>query len=116
MANIYYGSLEKASILINGLEKPLKLGLRKLFSKIPEPTKEEIDNPLGCYLIDLRDWFLEHETNKGYKDLWRCFWNVAIIKTLDAYYHHRIQMVIKRIKGTDLDYRGKETGHPFWEE
>ena len=116
MANICYGSLKKASILINGMERPLKLILSKLFNKIPEPTKEEIDNPVGQYLIELRDWFLEQETNEGYKDLWRCFWNVAIIKTQDAYYRHRIQMVIKRVKETDLDFRGKETGHPFWRD
>ena len=89
----------------------------RIARRYPEPTKENTSLPRTHILIDVRDWFFEHEDNPGRDALFRAMWRMFIIEyEHDGYYTPRIDGITEEMQKRGWGIRSIKTSMSHWKE
>ena len=98
------GSLR--NYIIKKVKKPLMEKIISLVSKYPEPTRENCLHPNTHILLDIKEKFFEHDTNKGRRAFFEATWKLFIAEyEHDAYYRFRIDWMLEQIAESDWQPR-----------
>lgn len=86
--------------LVNKVLNPAKAILIELCNHLSRPTVDNVKWKNSKTLVELRDWFLAHETNRihgGYDKMYEALWNLVIIKyETDTTYQVRFEETFKK--------------------
>jgi len=103
--------------VIDKVKAPLRKVLILVANRLPEITKENTLHPNTHILIDLKDKFLEYETNPERKEMLKAGWKMFIAEyEHDPFYRYRFDWLIEEI--VNSDWKPRPVGHPnlFWGE
>ncbi len=88
------------NVLVKQVLNPAKALIIELCDHLPQPTQDTVEWKNAKALIELRDWFLAHETNTvhgEYDKLYHALWNLLIIKyETDTTYQVRFEETFKK--------------------
>jgi len=86
--------------LVGNVLNPAKAIMITLCDFLPKPTQDNVEWKNAKSLVELRDWFLAHETNRlhgGYDKMYEAIFNLAIIKyETDTTYQVRFEETFKK--------------------
>jgi len=87
-----------------------------LANRYEEPTHENVLHPNSHILLDIRDKFLEYETNPSRRELFCAVFRVVIHKNEDPYYGRRLDWLIEMIANSDWVTRPCDYPNEYWNE
>ena len=88
--------------VIGKIKKPLTKAITILGDRYPDPKREDCIHPNTHILLDIRDRFLECETNAGRRALFEATWKILIAEyDHDPYYRYRLDWVFEQIMDRD---------------
>lgn len=98
------------------VKKPLMKAIVTLVGRYPKPTRENCINPNTYILMDIRDKFLECESNPSRKALFEAAFKLLIAEyEHDPYYRYRLDWVLEQLMESDWQPR-KIRQEPYWGE
>lgn len=113
-------SREKKDFAVKIVKAPLEQAIILAGSLIPEPTKQNTIHPNTWRLIDLRDDFFKHDTNRTKRKLLEAGWKIFIMAHEDPYYRDRFNWLIEMIANMieRKEWKPRSIGHPnhYWIE
>lgn len=114
-----YQDTQTQKYLVKFVYKPIKFVLNRMWKVLKEPTIEEARFSNTLTLLEIRDWFLAHESNLMYQDFWKSVLNLGIMKQDDDFYYKiRLEKILR--KWLELYNAGKwewtpdEKGVAWW--
>ena len=98
-------------LMIRFAKRPLRMALVKIAKNWPEPTRENCMKPNTMRLLDVRDWFFEHDTNGDRGEMFKAAFKIFIcIYEAYPYYSQRFDATMAKLIEAGWDTRDNHPG------
>ena len=108
---------DERDYFIEKVNKPLVKAITILANRYPEPTRENLLHPNSLRLLDIRDKYLQYDTNERRRELFKAGFRILIAKYEHSpNWRYPIEFILEEIFKSG--WKPRPYGHPvtFWNE